>query len=355
MEAVDSITLRRPDDFHVHVRQGQLLRDVMPYTAGVFGRLLIMPNTQPPIEDAVNALRYQGEILQALPAPIQRYAKPLMTIYLTPTTTPEMIAAAATAGVIAAKLYPVGVTTGSANGVRTLAGLSEVFQTMRDYGMVLCVHAETPQADVDEFEREALYIETLAKILLGCSDLHMVVEHVSSAAMVRFVRLMSANIAATITAHHLALTRDDLLHAGLRPHLYCKPVLKSVADRTALREVLKTRNPKFFFGSDSAPHPVVKKESSTCAAGIYSAPVRMPLLIQLFEQHIGLERLEDFTSRFGAQFYGLPLNGDTVTFERKPWKVAERWPGDIVPLCAGETLAWRIAKEDDNGSSSPAQ
>jgi dihydroorotase len=338
---MDRITIRRPDDWHVHFRQGKMLTQMVPLTAQHFVRALVMPNTNPPILTREEAVVYRDEILTASPLDF----KPLMTIKIVPETTPAQIRKAHQTGVVAGKLYPDGVTTNSANGVRDFKALSPVFATMEEVGLVLCLHGEDPGEDLYCLDREEKFLETLQWILEAFPNLKVVLEHLSTAAAADMVQFyQKGNLAATITAHHLEITLNDVLEGGgLHPHHYCKPVAKSPTDRARLiAAVTEPGQTRFFLGTDSAPHDRSVKECACGAAGVFTAPLALPLLAEIFEQHGALDQLEAFTSVNGARFYGLPLNEGTLTLVREPWTVPDEYSG-VVPLRAGKTLQWMVA------------
>jgi dihydroorotase len=324
------ITIRKPDDFHVHARNSYLLTRVWPHTAKVFGRALVMPNTDPLILNSEDAKRYYHQIVT-----VDDSCEPLMTLYLTNNTTPNMIGEAFRAGVIAGKVYPVGVTTGSDKGVRNFNAMKPVFEAMEELGMVICFHGELPGVNV--IEAEKAFLDILHGIATEHPQTKIVLEHVTTADAVDFV-IDHHNVAATITAHHLVMTVDDW--AG-RPHNFCKPVAKFERDRARLLEAAGGGH-KFFLGSDSAPHPTSHKEAPVCAAGCYTAPVLLPLLTQIFMDEFGTEvALEQFASVRGAEWYGLPLNEGEVTLVEDPWEVPNCYDG-IVPFMAGETINWKV-------------
>ncbi len=327
-------TMRRPDDFHVHLREGAMLDKVVGYTSQSFGRALVMPNTTKPILTGEDAVAYKKDILRIRGEEFQ----PLMTIKLVRSTTPTIIREAKAAGVVAAKFYPEGVTTNSEDGMPNLADSHPVLQEMERQGMVLCLHGETP--GVFCMDRETVFLSDLSAIANTFPKLKIVLEHVTTFDAVSEVSALPDNVAATITVHHLFLTLDDVVGGMLKPHHFCKPIAKTPEDRESLLDVAMSGNPKFFLGTDSAPHARGKKECASGCAGVFTAPVAMALLVDLFEQHGTLDRLEGFTSEFGARFYGLPLNEEKVTFTRDPWVVAEV-VGDVVPFKAQEVLNWR--------------
>lgn len=333
--------IRRPDDFHVHFRRDSRTAGYIWQHAEQFQRALVMPNLAPkPILTAEDAIRYQNYLKNLISGAVRNDTFVfLMTIQITDETTPEMIQDAATAGIIAGKLYPAGVTTNSANGVTNLEKLLPVFEMMAGAGMRLCVHAEDP--DTECLSREHSYlsrIKALAKVL---PRLKITIEHASTAKALELVYELP-NVAASITAHHLELTLDDVIGNGLRPHNYCKPIAKFVQDRAALRAAATSGSPKFFLGSDSAPHTKDKKECACGAAGVYTAPLLLPLLATRFEQQGALDKLEAFTSEHGARWYGLELNEGTVELEKYPWRVPQEEDG-VVPFMANEVLDWRMA------------
>ena len=336
MSTTASITLRRPDDMHVHLREGELLEFVLPFTARTFGRAIVMPNLKKPIVTGDDAWKYQGDIRRLCDKMGLKFA-PLMTIKLTQATTPSTIRGAHAAGVVAVKLYPEGVTTNSEDGVSDVNALGEVFAAMAEIGLTLCVHAEEP--GTFSLEREMAYLPRVARIAAEHPDLCIVVEHVSSEEAVLFVREAGPNVAATITAHHLVLTLDDVIGDKLAPHCFCKPIAKRPRDRRALRAAATSGDPKFFLGTDSAPHRTGDKECGTGCAGCFTAPMALPLLASIFEKDGRLEMLERFTSESGALFYGLPPSKETITLHRESWTVPSHGP--VVTFMAGSTLAWR--------------
>jgi dihydroorotase len=342
-----SLTLRRPDDLHLHLRDGALLAQVLPHSAAAFGRGLVMPNTEPPVVTGADAERYRKEILSVRPdgSPFE----PLMTIKIVPSTTPAIVRDAAAAGVVAGKLYPEGVTTNSSDGVRDVLALGSVFAAMSDAGLVLCLHGESPDAFCLDREERFLF-EVLPELARSFPDLRIVLEHVSTAAAVDWVQHQpGTNVAATITVHHLLLTLDDVVGGMLAPHHFCKPVAKRPADRAAIVAAAVSGDPRFFLGTDSAPHPRAAKESAHGCAGVFTAPVALPLLATVFEEQGALAALEGFCSVHGAAFYGLPPNPGTVRLVREPWTVPADYDG-VVPLNAGSTLPWQV-ESDENGAS----
>jgi dihydroorotase len=329
--------VRSPDDFHVHFRQGTMLKNVVNHTASVFKRAMVMPNTEPPIRNGEDVARYYLEILDAIDPQYQGF-EPLMTFKITPATTVEDVQSVADL-VIAGKLYPDGVTTNSQGGVTDFYALYPVFAAMQEYGIVLSLHGEKPGAFC--LDREEKFLATLTQIVQDFPDLKIVLEHATTKAAVTLVQQLPDNVAATITLHHLELTLDDVVGTMNQPHHFCKPIPKRYEDRDALLKAAFSGNPKFFFGSDSAPHLKERKECSEGCAGVFSAPVAMTSLIALFKQHGHLERLEDFVSTFGANFYGLDVNEEQIQFIQEEWQVPAIYAG-VVPYKAGKTLSWKI-------------
>ena len=339
------LTITRPDDWHLHVRDGSVLNSVVPATAACFGRAIIMPNLVPPVTDASMAMAYRERILAAA---ADTGFDPLMTLYLTESTTPETIREAKAAGVIAAKLYPAGATTNSASGVTDIRNIYPVLEAMADCGMLLLVHGEVTDADIDIFDREKVFLErVLAPTLQAFPQLEVVLEHITTADSAEFVRSHTGgNLAATLTPQHLMYNRNHMLVGGVRPHLYCLPILKRNKHQLALREAVASGDPRFFLGTDSAPHAKDKKEAACGCAGCYSAYGAIGLYADVFEELGILDRFEAFASLNGPDFYGLPRNTDTITLVREPWTMPEQLPladGTIVPLKAGETVNWRLA------------
>ena len=342
-----TLTITRPDDWHLHLRDGAALAAVLPDTARRFARAIVMPNLKPPVTTLAQALAYRQQIRAALP-PGLRF-EPLMTLYLTDTTTPAEIDAARDSGLVhAVKLYPAGATTNSAAGVTDLARCSATLARMETLGMPLLVHGEATDPKVDVFDREAVFIQrVLSPLLKQFPALRVVFEHITTHEAVQFVLAGADNVAATITAHHLLLNRNAIFAGGIRPHHYCLPVLKRETHRQTLIRAATSGNPKFFLGTDSAPHARGTKEHACGCAGCYTAHAGIELYAEAFEAAGALERLEGFASFYGADFYGLPRNSDKLTLTKESWQVPVCQPfidGDtLVPLRAGETLAWRIA------------
>ena len=339
-----SITITRPDDWHLHLRDGAALAAVLPYTARQFGRAVVMPNLRPPITSAALALAYRDRITAALLAGSN--FEPLMTLYLTDNTPPEEIRHAKAAGIVGLKLYPAGATTHSDAGVTDLRKVAATLEAMEREGLLLLVHGEVTDPEVDIFDREAVFIERVMEPLRGqFPELKVVFEHITTAEAAAYVTGSDAHTAATITAHHLLYNRNALFTGGLRPHHYCLPVLKKEQHRLALVKAATSGSPKFFLGTDSAPHAAALKEQSVCGAGCYTAPAALELYAEAFEAAGALDKFEAFASFHGADFYGLPRNAGSVTLRREPWTLPESLPfGDAIikPLRAGETLNWKF-------------
>jgi dihydroorotase len=342
----DRLIIRRPDDWHVHLRDGGMLKAVAGYTARTFARAIVMPNLDPPITSVEAAEAYRSRIVAALPPGAD--FTPLMTLYLTDAADPAEIEQGFGAGVFtAAKLYPANATTNSAHGVTDLRNIHPALETMHRIGMPLLVHGEVTDPEVDVFDREKVFIDLVfAKLVQDFPGLKIVFEHITTAEAADFVSRSGPNIAATITPQHLVINRNAMFARGLRPHAYCLPVAKREAHRQAIRRAATSGSPKFFLGTDSAPHAVERKESGCGCAGIFNAPFALESYAQVFEEEGALDRLEAFASENGPRFYGLPLNTGTVTLKRSETAVPERLPADgtsIVPFHAGETLRWRLA------------
>ena len=339
------LTLTRPDDWHLHVRDADALTTVVAHTARQFARAIIMPNLQPPVTTTKQALAYRERILASVPDGVQ--FTPLMTLYLTDQTTADDIAEAKASNVVqAVKLYPAGATTNSAAGVTDISNTYAALESMEQLGLPLLVHAEVTDPDIDVFDREQVFIERhLQPLTQRFPQLKVVLEHVTTREGVQFVSSAPDTVAATVTAHHLLLNRNAMFKGGLQPHSYCLPVLKRELHREALLAAATSGNSKFFLGTDSAPHSRERKESTCGCAGIYTAHAALELYTQAFEDAGALNKLEGFASHFGADFYGLPRNTDKITLEKHDWQVAESYPmsgTSLVPLFAGETLHWRI-------------
>ena len=337
---IDTLTIRRPDDWHVHLRDGAMLAAVAPYTARQFARAIVMPNLVPPVTSVTAAVAYRDRILAATAG---LDFTTLMSCYLTDNADVAEIVRGHAEGVFtAAKLYPANATTNSVHGVTDIARLSPVFEAMQHAGMPLLIHGEVTDADVDVFDREAVFIErTLTPLVRDCPALRIVFEHVTTSDAVDFVRASGPHIAATITPHHLHINRNAMFAGGIRPHAYCLPVAKREAHRLALRAAATSGSPQFFLGTDSAPHAVHAKESACGCAGIFNAPFALESYAEVFEAEGALDRLEAFASEHGPRFYGLPLNEGTVTLERVDHVVPDRVV-DVVAFHAGETLGWRL-------------
>ena len=341
----DSLTITRPDDWHLHLRDGAALRAVVADSARRFGRAIVMPNLTPPVRSVDEARDYRQRIVDALPAGAR--FEPLMTLYLTEATTPDDIRAAKASGIVqAVKYYPAGATTNSQSGVTDLSRCDAVFATMQDAGLPLLLHGEVTDPTVDVFDREAVFIERHGRALVErFPGLRIVLEHLTTRDGVDFVRGAREGVAATLTPQHLLMNRNAIFAGGLRPHAFCLPVLKREAHRQALVAAAVSGSPRFFLGTDSAPHPRHAKESDCGCAGIYSAHAAIELYAEVFDAANALDRLEGFASFHGPDFYQLPRNPDTITLRREPVPVpAELDFGDarLVPLRAGDTVGWRL-------------
>jgi len=341
----EQLRLRRPDDWHLHLRDGAALRAVLPFTAVRFARAIVMPNLKPPITTAAQALAYRERILAAVPAGAR--FQPLMTLYLTDhTSSAEIERAHASGAIFGCKLYPAGATTHAEAGVTDIARIEQALAAMTSLDLPLLVHGEVTDAEVDVFDRESRFIDrVLAPLAERWPGLRIVFEHVTTRAAVDFVRAARRGVAATITPQHLLHNRNALFAGGLRPHLYCLPLLKTEADRRALLEALAGGDARFFLGTDSAPHARAAKESACGCAGIFSAHAGIELYAEIFEAEGILPRLQGFASEHGADFYRLPRNQDQITLVRDPWSPPASYPfedGQLVPLRAGEPIAWRL-------------
>jgi len=339
----DTLTITRPDDWHLHVRDGAAMAAVVPATARQFGRAIIMPNLKPPVTTTAQALAYRERILAAVPKGVA--FEPLMTLYLTDNTDPaEIVRARASGFVQAVKYYPAGATTNSDSGVTDIRKVDAALEAMQEAGLPLLLHGEVTDPEVDVFDREAVFIDRiLAPLLQRLPRLKVVLEHITTRQAAEFVAAAPANVAATVTAHHLLYNRNAMFQGGMRPHYYCLPVLKREIHRRALVEVATGGNPKFFLGTDSAPHAKAAKESACGCAGIYTAHAALELYAEAFEAAGALDKLEAFASFHGPDFYGLPRNRETVSLIRESTPVAADHPSGVVPLRAGENLAWRLA------------
>ena len=338
---LQSITIRRPDDWHVHLRDGEMLDKVARYTARQFARAIVMPNLVPPVTSVAAAAAYRDRIL----AVTSRHDfTPLMTCYLTDSVDPDELARGHADGVwVAAKLYPAGATTNSASGVTDIRNIYPALERMQEIGMVFCIHGEVTDPDVDVFDREAVFIDRiLTPLVRDFPALKMVLEHITTKQAAEFVADAPANIAATVTPQHLHLNRNALFKGGLRPHAYCLPVVKREEHRLAVRKAAVSGSPKFFLGTDTAPHTREAKESACGCAGIFNAPFALESYAQLFDEEGALNRFEGFASEHGPRFYGLPLNEGSLTLERSEQQVPDKF-GELVPFHAGETLRWKLA------------
>jgi len=345
---MQQLTLTQPDDWHLHVRTGVLLKTVINHTAQQFARAIIMPNLQPPVTTVKQALAYQHEILQAVSA--QHHFTPLMVLYLTNSTSIEDIKQAAKSTVVHAfKLYPAGATTNSAQGVTDLKTVFPLFSAMEKYNIPLLIHGEVTDPDIDIFDRERLFIEQkLSLIQKNFPSLRIVLEHVTTEDAVQFVQEMPETLAATITPQHLLYNRNALLVGGIKPHYYCLPILKREKHRLALVKAATSGNPKFFLGTDSAPHLTHHKENNCGCAGCYSAYAAIELYTEVFDQEKALDKLEGFASFYGADFYQLPRNSQTITVEKTDWQIPKSYAISdqeaLTPLKAGEMLHWKLKK-----------
>ncbi|UZD55607.1 dihydroorotase [Caldimonas aquatica] len=344
MSTATTLTLTRPDDWHLHVRDGAAMRDVVPASARQFARAIIMPNLRPPVTTAAQARAYRERLLEAVPEGVR--FEPLMTLYLTDNLAPEEIARAREVGVVAVKLYPAGATTNSDAGVTDIRKTYRTLEAMQREGLVLLVHGEVTDPTVDLFDREKVFIDQkLIPLRRDFPELKVVLEHATTREAVQYVREAEGPIAATLTAHHLLYNRNAIFLGGIRPHYYCLPVLKREEHRLALVEAATSGHPRFFLGTDSAPHPAHLKEHATGCAGCYTAHAALELYAEAFEAAGALDKLEAFASFHGPDFYGLPRNTERVTLERRAWTVPETVPfggATLKPLRGGEQLAWRF-------------
>ncbi len=339
------LTITRPDDWHLHLRDGAALAAVLPDTARQFARAIVMPNLRPPVTTTLLAEAYRTRVLEALPEGVQ--FEPLMTLYLTDNTPPQEIAQAKASGFVhGVKLYPAGATTNSDSGVTDLAKCAKTLAEMEKQGMPLLIHGEVTNANVDVFDREKVFIERhLIKLLKDFPGLKVVLEHITTQDAADFVQAAPSNVAATLTAHHLLMNRNDMFTGGIRPHHYCLPVLKRETHRQALVKAAVSGSPKFFLGTDSAPHARHTKEASCGCAGMYTAHTAIELYAEAFEAANALDKLEAFASFYGADYYGLPRNTDTITLSKTSWQVPEKLPfgaDELIPLRAGQTLTWKM-------------
>ena len=341
---IQTLTLTRPDDWHLHVRDGAPLHTVVPHTAAQFGRAIIMPNLKPPVTTAAQALAYKERILAAVPAGMA--FEPLMTLYLTDNLPADEIAWAKAAGVVACKLYPAGATTNSDAGVTDLRKTYATLEAMQREGILLLVHGEVTSSDIDLFDREAVFIEQqLIPLRRDFPELKIVFEHITTKEAAQYVAEADRFLGATITAHHLLYNRNAIFTGGIRPHYYCLPVLKRETHRQALVAAATSGSPKFFLGTDSAPHPAHLKEHATGCAGCYTAHAAIEMYAEAFDNAGALDKLEGFASFYGADFYGLPRNQGTITLRRESWTPPESFAfgeAELKPLRAGEALPWRL-------------
>ena len=340
-----TFTLTRPDDWHLHVRDGAALQTVVPHTAAQFGRAIIMPNLKPPVTTAELALAYKARIMAAVPKDVA--FEPLMTLYLTDNLPPEEIVKAKAAGVVACKLYPAGATTNSDAGVTDLKKIYPTLEAMQKVGMLLLVHGEVTSSDIDLFDREAAFIDMqLIPLRRDFPELKIVFEHITTKDAADYVMAADRFVGATLTAHHLLYNRNAIFTGGIRPHYYCLPVLKRETHRVALLQAATSGNTRFFLGTDSAPHPAHLKEHASGCAGCYTAHAAMEMYAEAFDSVGKLAQLEAFASFNGADFYGLPRNTGTITLKRESWTPPESFQfgeADLKPLRSGEALPWRVA------------
>lgn len=343
---MQSLTITRPDDFHLHLRDGAEMKSVLPDSARQFARAIVMPNLKTPVVTTDQALEYRDRIIKNLPEGSD--FQPLMTLYLTEKTTPDEIKKAKQSGhVLAVKYYPAGATTNSESGVTNMKRVYPILETMEEQQLLLLMHGEVTEPEVDIFDREQVFIEkVLEPIIKRFSNLKIVFEHITTMQAVEFVKSGPENLAATITPHHMLLNRNDLFTGGIQPHHYCLPVLKAEKHRQAVLDAATSGHPRFFLGTDSAPHAKHNKESACGCAGIYSALNAIELYTEVFEKAGCIEKLEAFASQFGAGFYGLPFNKGTITLEKKQWKIPDILPFgkyELVPFRAGGICHWKLA------------
>ncbi len=341
-----TITITKPDDWHLHLRDGEMLGTTVPHTARSFSRAIVMPNLKPPVTTVEQALAYRQRILDALPTDTN--FSPLMTLYLTDNLAQEeLVRLSEEPAVVAVKYYPAGATTNSDSGVSSIDRVMPSLEVMAKRGIPLLIHGEVTDGEIDIFDREQRFIDTvLTPLRAQLPELKVVLEHITTANAVEFVSEQSSNVAATITVHHLLYNRNHLLAGGVRPHFYCLPVLKRNSHQLALIEAATSGNPKFFLGTDSAPHPKGDKEAACGCAGIYTAPGALELYAEVFDQADALDRLEGFASLYGPRFYGLPVNTEKISLVRDSWQMEESFQfgsNTVIPVRAGETLHWRLA------------
>ena len=343
------LTITRPDDWHAHLRDGAALVHTCADLARYFGRVIVMPNLSPPVTNVAEASLYRDRILEAM-APLPHRFEPLMTLYLTDATDPAEIRRAAESSLVhAVKLYPAGATTNSAAGVARLEGMYDTLAAMEEADLPLLVHGEVTDHDIDIFDREKVFIDRhLAPIAERFPGLRVVFEHITTQDAVEFVSAASDRIAATITAHHLLFNRNDMLAGGIRPHYFCLPILKRNVHQQALLKAATSGNPRFFLGTDSAPHTTANKETSCGCAGVYTAHAAIEFYAEVFEQMDALDALQGFASHFGPDFYGLPRNSDTITLRKDAWQVPDQLPlgsDFLTPLRAGDTVSWHVTEQ----------
>ena len=341
-----TITITKPDDWHLHLRDGEMLGTTVPHTARSFSRAIVMPNLKPPVTTVEQALAYRQRILNALPTDTN--FSPLMTLYLTDNLAQEeLVRLSEEPAVVAVKYYPAGATTNSDSGVSSIDRVMPSLEVMAKRGIPLLIHGEVTDGEIDIFDREQRFIDTvLTPLRAQLPELKVVLEHITTANAVEFVSEQSNNVAATITVHHLLYNRNHLLAGGVRPHFYCLPVLKRNSHQLALIEAATSGNPKFFLGTDSAPHHKGDKEAACGCAGIYTAPGALELYTEVFDQADALDRLEGFASLYGPRFYGLPVNTEKISLVRDSWQMEESFQfgsNTVIPVRAGETLHWRLA------------
>jgi dihydroorotase len=344
----DYISITRPDDWHVHLRDAVALQTTVPHTANVFARAIVMPNLTPPITTVAAALEYRERILAATPA--GSGFNPLMTLYLTDTLAVDEIVKIQNAdSVVAVKYYPAGATTNSESGVTSIEKVYPVIEKMEELGIPLLIHGEVTDAEIDIFDRERVFIETvLEPLLIKHPQLKVVLEHITTRDATEFVTSQADNVAATITVHHLLYNRNDLLAGGVRPHFYCLPILKRNTHQEALVAAALSGSPKFFLGTDSAPHGKSSKESDCGCAGIYSVPAALELYAEFFDQHNALDKLEAFASFYGADFYQLPRNEEKISLSKSPWTMPKNFTLDddvVIPIRAGQAIPWQLSKD----------
>jgi dihydroorotase len=344
-----TLTITRPDDWHLHVRDGEVLSHVVPHTARCFARAIIMPNLKPPVTTVQQALEYRERVLAAVPKAIS--FEPLMTLYLTDNTSPvEIRHAVESPHVHAVKYYPAGATTNADSGVTDISHTYAALEVMEELGLPLLIHGEVTDPDIDVFDREAVFIETvLIPVLQRYPKLRVVLEHITTQQAVEFIQATQENIAATITAHHLMMNRNAMFQGGIRPHHYCLPVLKREYHRQALIKAATSGSPKFFLGTDSAPHGKTAKESACGCAGMYTAHAAIEFYAEAFEQAGALDKLESFSSFFGPDFYGLPRNTDNITLQKQAWDIPQTLSfadDTLIPLRAGESVSWQLVNDD---------